>query len=93
MTIHDDTRQEIENILQQAFQPLELSVIDDSAAHQGHAEARLHQKAGHFKVFMKSALFDGKSHVVRHRLVYDKLSGLMDAKIHALSLNLVASNE
>lgn len=93
MAVHDDTRQEIETILHQAFSPLELEVINDSAAHRGHAEANAHPKAGHFKVSMKSALFDGKSHVARHRMVYEALSNLMDSKIHALSLNLVASNE
>jgi BolA family transcriptional regulator, general stress-responsive regulator len=90
---HDDIKQEIEEILRANFQPIELEVIDDSHKHRNHTEARLHPQAGHFKVFMKSARFDGKNAVMRHRMVYQELGPLMDAKIHALSLNLLASNE
>jgi BolA family transcriptional regulator, general stress-responsive regulator len=93
MSYHNQTRAEIETILRDAFKPNMLEVIDDSAAHRGHAEALLHQSAGHFKVIMKSSQFDGLTPVKRHRLVYEKLSGLMDSKIHALSLNLMASDE
>lgn len=91
--IHDDTRQEIENILRTAFNPIELDVINDSYAHRHHQGAKDHPKAGHFKVFMKSAQFDGKNAVMRHRMVYQALGSLMDEKIHALSLNLVATAE
>jgi BolA protein len=90
---HNDTKQEIEDILRKRFSPLELEVIDDSYAHKNHAEARQHPQAGHFKVFMKTAHFDGKNAVMRHRMVYQELTSLMDSKIHALSLNLLASNE
>jgi len=93
MSIHDDTRREIENILTHSFCPLSLVVIDDSDAHRGHAESRLRPTAGHFKVIMKSAQFDGLAQVKRHRLVYDKLASLMDSKIHALSLTLTSSLE
>lgn len=93
MSFHSQTRSEIETILRDNFKPEFLEVIDDSAAHRGHAEAILHQGAGHFKVIMKSDQFNGLSLVKRHRLVYEKLSSLMDSKIHALSLNLMASNE
>lgn len=91
--IHDDTRQEIENILQRAFAPLAIEVINDSQAHRNHVGQKEHPGAGHFKVFMKSARFDGKNAVARHRMVYQELGSLMDEKIHALSLDLVASNE
>lgn len=93
MNIHEQTRLEIEQILQTTLKPIELIVIDDSAAHRNHAEARLNQGAGHFKVVMKSTCFDGLMPVARHRLVYQKLASLMDNKIHALSLDLKASNE
>lgn len=93
MSIHDTTKQDIEEILRSYFLPLSLEVIDDSAAHRGHAEAILHPKAGHFKVIMKSAKFDGVNQVKRHRMVYEQLAALMDSRIHALSLNLQASNE
>ena len=91
--MHDDTRTEIEDLLTKAFAPLTLEVIDESAAHSGHKEARLRPSAGHFKVIMKSEHFNGLNQVKRHRLVYQELASLMDAKIHALSLNLLGSDE
>jgi BolA protein len=93
MSIHESTRKEIEEILQQSFHPLMLEVIDDSYAHRNHREARAHGGAGHFTVKMTSKLFDGKNRIMRHRMVYEKLSELMDEKIHALSLLLSGSDE
>ena len=93
MAFLDQTKTEIEKILRKEFSPILLEVIDDSAAHRGHAEAMQHQSAGHFKVIMKSSKFNGLSPVKRHRLVYDQLLPLMEKKIHAISLNLLASDE
>lgn len=88
-----DVREEIEKILQLAFLPSYLLVIDDSKKHAHHPEAKLNQGAGHFNVVMRSALFDGVSLVKRHRMVYDKLTHLLNSKIHALSLKLLDSEE
>jgi stress-induced morphogen len=93
MSIHSETKHEIEEILNRSFSPISLQVTDDSSTHQNHAEAKLRPRAGHFKVIMKSAQFDGVNQLMRHRMVYEKLATLMDKKIHALSLNLYASNE
>ena len=93
MSIHQTTKNDIEEILRREFKPIELEVIDDSAAHRGHAEALLQPKAGHFKVNMCAQAFDSLPQVKRHRLVYQALADLMDSRIHALSLNLRASNE
>lgn len=93
MSIHANTKNDIEKILNEEFSPLLLEVNDDSAAHRGHQEALREPKAGHFKVTMVSHVFDGLSHVKRHRMVYQALSELMHSRIHALSLNLRAGNE
>jgi stress-induced morphogen len=91
--MHNDTKTEIEDILTKAFSPLFLEVIDDSYAHRKHAEAIIRPEAGHFKVMMKSARFDGVNPLQRHRLVYEQLAELMKSEIHALSLNLLSSDE
>jgi stress-induced morphogen len=54
--------------LQQALAPDSLDVIDDSAAHAGHAGAR---EGSHLTVRIVSARFAGLPRVARHRLVYD----------------------
>lgn len=74
----------IQDRLTQALAPLELNIQDDSARHAGHAGAQ--SGGGHFIVQIVSAAFAGKSLVQRHRLVYDALGDMMDADIHALSI-------
>lgn len=69
--------------LQQALDPVELEVVDDSHRHAGHAGAR---EGGHYTVRIVSHRFDGLSRLARHRLVYDALQGLIRAGIHALAI-------
>ncbi len=73
----------IEKILQETFNPVCLSVEDESHKHAGHNEEA---KAGgtHFNVTIEAEIFKGKSLIDRHRLVY---AALKDFKsIHALSI-------
>jgi len=87
------TKLEIEKILNKEFNPVMLEVVDDSSAHRGHSKALHHEAAGHFKVIMKSERFNGLPQIKRHRLVYEQLAALMDEKIHALSMDLKATDE
>ena len=75
----------IEALLRAAFAPLHLEVVDDSAAHAGHAGAR--GGAGHFRVRIVSNRFAGLNRVARHRLVYETLAPLMVSEIHALAID------
>ncbi len=74
----------IEQRLRTALAPESLEIIDDSAAHAGHAGAR---EGGHFTVRVVSAAFTGKTLIQRHRLIYAALADLMRRDIHALSIN------
>ena len=74
----------IEQRLRTALAPESLEIIDDSAAHAGHAGAR---EGGHFTVRVVSAAFAGKTLIQRHRLIYTALADLMRRDIHALSIN------
>lgn len=76
--------------LQQALQPLQLQVRDDSHLHAGHAGAR---EGGHFHVRVVAACFAGCSRVARHRLVYDALGPLAARGIHALAIEALAPAE
>lgn len=69
--------------LQEALAPERLEVIDDSAAHAGHAGAR---EGSHLTVHIVSSRFVGVPRLARHRLVYDALSTLMPRGIHALAI-------
>ena len=61
-------------------------MIDESAAHAGHAGASADGYGTHFRVRIASPLFDGKSRVARHRLVYDALQVFIDQGLHALAI-------
>lgn len=74
----------IEERLQTVLAPVSLDIIDDSAAHAGHAGAR---DGGHFTVRIVSAAFAGKTLIQRHRLIYAALADLMHRDIHALSIS------
>ena len=74
----------IEERLRTTLTPDSLEVIDDSAAHAGHAGAR---DGGHFTIRIVAAAFAGKNPIQRHRLIYAALADLMHRDIHALSIN------
>lgn len=66
--------------------PSQLEVLDESAAHAGHAGADGTGAGTHFRVRIASPLFTGKTRVARHRLVYDALQVFIDRGVHALAI-------
>ena len=81
---------EIERRLSAALQPVRLEVVDDSAAHAGHAGAR---EGGHFTVRIVSPRFAGLTRVARHRLVYHALGPLGPQRVHALAIEARTPDE
>ena len=76
----------LEQRLQELLSPSTLEVIDESAAHAGHAGSDGTGSGTHFRVRIASPLFDGKARVARHRLVYDALQVFIDRGLHALAI-------
>lgn len=83
----------IEGKLRQAFAPLRLEVVDESAAHAGHAGmaergGAAAQGAGetHFSVYIVSDAFAGKSRLERQRAVNAALAEELAGPVHALSI-------
>ncbi|VWX63411.1 BolA family transcriptional regulator [Burkholderiales bacterium 8X] len=77
---------ELERVLHDALQPTQLEVIDESSQHAGHSGARPEGWGTHFRVRVASPLFDGKSRVARHRLVYDALQLFIAQGVHAIAI-------
>ena len=46
----------------------------------------------HYAATIKSKIFEGKSKVQQHKLVYDALEGRMGGVLHALSLTTIIDN-
>jgi BolA protein len=75
--------------LLERLQPSALEVIDESAAHAGHAGASPSGQGSHMRVRVASPLFTGLSRVQRHRLVYDALQDFIDQGLHALAIEVI----
>ena len=78
--------------LTKAFAPQSLDVVDESHQHEGHAG---HRPGGetHFRVYIVSEAFKGKSRLERHRMVNQTLSGELAAGVHALAIHAAAPGE
>jgi BolA family transcriptional regulator, general stress-responsive regulator len=85
------TTDTIRRLLTEAIKPETLEIIDNSAAHAGHAGAR--SGGGHYNVTIVAEVFEGKSLVQRHQLIYQALGDLMKQQIHALGINALSPSE
>jgi BolA protein len=74
---------QLRSALEQAFAPTALEIIDDSAAHAGHAGAR---SGGHYRVKLVAEAFRGHSPLERHRLIYAAVAPLLSGSVHALNI-------
>ena len=72
--------------------PDRLEVVNDSAAHSGHAGDD-GSGVTHWTVRVESAAFAGLSRVGRQRLVNRALADLMDRPIHALAIEAAVPGE
>lgn len=70
--------------------PVALDLVDDSAAHAGHAGAR---SGAHFNLRIVSTRFAGLPRIARHRLVYDALRPWMAEGVHALAIDARTPDE
>ncbi len=88
MTITTDL---IRQKLTTELNPTLVEIIDNSAAHAGHAGAK--KGGGHYNVTLVAAAFEGKSLVQRHQLIYATLADMMVEQIHALGINALTPSE
>ncbi|WP_407160708.1 BolA family protein [Bradyrhizobium sp. STM 3557] len=86
------TKDAIIEKLREAFSPESLEVQDESHLHEGHAG---HRPGGetHFRVYIVSQAFSGKSRVERHRMINAALSAELASTVHALALHIKAPGE
>jgi BolA family transcriptional regulator, general stress-responsive regulator len=82
------TAQQLHARLAERLAPTALEVLDESAAHLGHAGQDGTGAGTHFRVRIASPLFAGKPKVACHRLVYDALRDYIERErgVHALAI-------
>jgi len=77
----------IELLLNQAFKPHFLQVIDESKKHIRHAGA---SQGGHYQVIIVSKAFEGKKLLESHRMIYQAIEPVKSC-IHALAIKVSAT--
>jgi BolA family transcriptional regulator, general stress-responsive regulator len=81
---------EVQSHLQEHLQATSLEVLDESAAHAGHAGNPDGSSFGtHLRVRIASPRFAGVNRVAAHRLVYDACQGFLERGLHALAIEVV----
>jgi len=78
--------------LTSAFSPQSLEVVDESHLHAGHAGSREGGQT-HYRVYIVSNAFQGKSRVDRHRMINTALAAELAGSVHALAINAAAPGE
>jgi BolA protein len=75
-----------------AFTPDSIHVEDESHMHKGHAG---HRPGGetHFRLYIVSEAFRGKSRLERHRMINDALARELKGGVHALAIHAAAPGE
>ena len=86
------TRDTITNKLREAFSPESLEVQDESHLHEGHAG---HRPGGetHFRIYIVSQAFKGKSRIDRHRMINAILANELAGSVHALAIHAQTPGE
>jgi BolA protein len=72
----------IRALLEAAFSPQSLEIVDDSHLHAGHVGAQ--SGKGHYTVRIVSSVFHNTRPLDRHRMIFEALDDLMKTDIHAL---------
>jgi BolA protein len=88
MTVKDA----ITNKLREAFSPESLDVTDESHLHEGHSG---HRPGGetHFRVYIVSEEFEGKSRIERHRMINATLAAELAGPVHALAIKALGTKD
>ena len=71
-----------------AFSPSFLELIDESNQHHGHSGAHPSGES-HFRVRISSGVFQGKTLVQQHRLIYKSLADQLKLRVHALAIEII----
>src|ERR1700753_4322184 len=86
------TKDTIINKLHEAFAPESLAVSDESHLHEGHSG---HRPGGetHFRVYIVSSAFEGKSRIERHRMINSMLAAELAGPVPPLAIKALGTDE
>jgi BolA family transcriptional regulator, general stress-responsive regulator len=82
----------IQAVLENAFNPTELLIIDESHQHHGHGGWR-EEGETHLRVKIVAKAFGGLTRVAIHRLINKALTPFFEEGLHALAIEAKAPQE
>jgi BolA protein len=88
MTRHD----RIIALLNKGLSPTNLTLLDNSASHAGHAGARPEGET-HYQLIIESPAFAGKTKIQRHQAIYALLADEFKTGLHALMITAKTPGE
>lgn len=87
MELMDTIKQKLES----ALEPLDIKMVDHSAAHAGHSGNP--SGSAHIELWIVSQKFEGQTELNRQRMVFKVLSDEMKSSIHALIIHAKSPSE
>ncbi|WP_156839375.1 BolA family protein [Novosphingobium aquimarinum] len=84
--------QEMRQILEDAFAPSRLEIVNDSANHQGHAGDDGTGES-HFSILVESDAFSGVSRLQRQRQVIAALGDIPGQRVHAVAIKALSPDD
>ncbi|WP_206049344.1 BolA family protein [Novosphingobium sp. PC22D] len=84
--------QEMRHLLEAAFAPSRLDIINDSGRHAGHSGDDGSGES-HFTIEIESARFEGVSRLQRQRQVIAALGDIPGQRVHAVAIRARAPGE
>ncbi|HKT86644.1 MAG TPA: BolA family protein [Novosphingobium sp.] len=84
--------QEMRQLLNAAFAPTRLDIVNDSANHHGHAGDDGSGES-HFTIVIESVRFAGVPRLQRQRMVNAALGDIPGQRVHALAIKARAPGE
>ncbi|WP_298302213.1 BolA family transcriptional regulator [uncultured Erythrobacter sp.] len=81
--------QEMEELLNAAFAPTKLEIINDSAHHAGHAGDDGSGES-HFTLVIEAEAFSSMSRLARQRAVISALGDIVGERVHAVAIKASA---
>jgi len=82
--------QKIKIILEKEFSPDKLIIKNQSHLHKGHDG---YHNNSHFSIIITSSLFETKSRVERHKMLYKALDEILKKEIHAIQIKALNNSE
>ena len=78
----------IEQVLQTAFSPTQMQLVDESEQHRGH---RGWNEAGetHFRLEIESSMLKHKTRVAANQAIYKLLDEEFKTGLHAISIKVI----